>query len=82
MELKMVGTLINQAMNLMELIPWSDEEGTVNIYPGVDEELQAAYEHLDEAMGVLKSPLAEIKELERVAVNNTVEQLMNEVNGE
>jgi len=63
MELKMVNHLIEHVMNLMEIIPWSDE-GETNIYPGVDEELQLAYQHLDEAMGVLQSPLAEIKAIE------------------
>ena len=69
MELKMVNDLIEQTMNLMELIPWNDEwddpDGKgIFLYPGLDEELQAAYQHLDDAMGVLKSPLAEIKSIE------------------
>ncbi len=68
MELKMVHNLISQVMNLMGLIPWSDDIDTDGsnlsiIYPGVDEELQAAYEHLDDAMGVLQSPLAAIEEM-------------------
>lgn len=86
MELKMAHDLIQHSMNLLELIPWAedcwpDNASGVNIYPGVDEELQAAYECLDNALGVLQSPLAEIKELERVAARN-IERLSAEVSGE
>ena len=69
MNLKTAHGFVLQVMHLLELIPWNDDikkdspTSASDIYPGVDEELQAAYEHLDEAEGVLNRLLKEIEDL-------------------
>ncbi len=68
MDLKTAHGFVLGTMHLLELIPWNDDivhDYESHIYPGVDEELQKAYEHLDEAEGVLRRLLKEIEDLKQ-----------------